>query len=68
MTSHYCFGPWATASLQRIKEGIDYLRGVPGKPVLGPGPGTCKRVSCSYNSAIYWCNDVSTECILNPLL
>lgn len=43
----------------RIKEGIRYLRGVNGKPSNGPGPGNCGRVSCSYNSAIWWCNDVS---------
>ncbi|KGO38353.1 hypothetical protein PEX1_068910 [Penicillium expansum] len=41
----------------RIKEGIRYLRGVNGKPSNGPGPGNCGRVSCSYNSAIWWCND-----------
>ncbi|KAL3456839.1 hypothetical protein BJX64DRAFT_293689 [Aspergillus heterothallicus] len=40
-----------------IKEGIKYLRKVRGKPKLGAGPNKCKRVSCSYNSAIFWCND-----------
>ena len=44
----------------RIGEGIDYLRGVAGRPGNGPGPGNCGRVSCSYNSAIWWCNDVNT--------
>lgn len=43
----------------RIQEGISHLRGVNGKPRNGPGPGNCGRVSCSYNSAIWWCNDVS---------
>lgn len=47
-----------SASAQRIRDGITYLKGVPGKPSNGPGPGTCGRVSCSYDSAIYWCNDV----------
>lgn len=35
-----------------------YLRGYPGMPELGPGPGACSRVSCSDKAAIYWCNDV----------
>ncbi|KAL3443774.1 hypothetical protein BJX65DRAFT_284770 [Aspergillus insuetus] len=40
-----------------IKEGIKYLRKVKGHPRLGAGPNKCDRVSCSYNAAIYWCND-----------
>jgi hypothetical protein len=42
-----------------INDGADYLRNLPGQPTNGPGPGNCGRVSCSYNSAIWWCNDVS---------
>ncbi|KAG9250323.1 uncharacterized protein F5Z01DRAFT_677884 [Emericellopsis atlantica] len=45
------------AETKAIRAGISYLRGVPGKPHLGAGPGNCSRVSCSYSSAIYWCND-----------
>ncbi|KAK4449043.1 hypothetical protein QBC34DRAFT_380525 [Podospora aff. communis PSN243] len=45
------------ASVAAIRDGVSYLRGVPGIPTNGPGPGACGRVSCSYNSAIYWCND-----------
>ena len=41
-----------------ITQGISYLRGVGGQPVQGPGPGSCGRVSCAYNGAIWWCNDV----------
>ncbi|KAA8649879.1 uncharacterized protein ATNIH1004_002558 [Aspergillus tanneri] len=41
----------------RIQEGITYLRGVSGRSTNGPGPGNCGRVSCSYNSAIWWRND-----------
>lgn len=40
-------------------KGVEYLNSVPGSPANGPGPGNCGRVSCSYESAIYWCNDVS---------
>ena len=46
------------AKIPYIKIGIEYLRGVPGKPASGPGPGNCGRVSCWGESAIYWCNDV----------
>ncbi len=52
-------GTWPLADKGRIIEGIAYLRGVPAAPRNGPGPGYCGRVSCSYNAAIYWCNDVS---------
>lgn len=48
------------ARVDKIQDGIKYLRGVTGKPSMGPGPGNCGRVSCSWNAAIYWCNDVST--------
>lgn len=48
---------WGSADPGRIQEGINYLRGIAGQPYLGPGPGVCSRPSCSYNSAIWWCND-----------
>ncbi|KAI1326794.1 hypothetical protein F5Y16DRAFT_410729 [Xylariaceae sp. FL0255] len=41
----------------RIEQGAKYLQGVKGMCGLGPGPGNCGRISCSYGSAIYWCND-----------
>lgn len=50
---------WRAAKGATIREGIGYLRGVNGKPSMGPGPGNCGRVSCSYDSGIFWCNDVS---------
>jgi hypothetical protein len=52
-------GYWALADEQVIETGIAYLRRVQGQPVLGPGPSKCGRVSCSYDSGIWWCNDVS---------
>jgi hypothetical protein len=51
-------GNFPQCSMTHIDEGISYLYGVQGSPTNGPGPGNCGRVSCSYNSAIYWCNDV----------
>ncbi|KAK3897422.1 hypothetical protein C8A05DRAFT_39028 [Staphylotrichum tortipilum] len=53
-------GNWPLANKGRIEEGIRYLRVVPAAPRNGPGPGACGRVSCSYNSAIWWCNDNTT--------
>ncbi|KAM4064864.1 hypothetical protein HRG_004783 [Hirsutella rhossiliensis] len=52
-----CGGRWQAASVRRIKEGIEHLRRVRGRPGSEPGPSRCGRVSCSYNSAIWWCND-----------
>ncbi|KAE8400809.1 hypothetical protein BDV37DRAFT_274181 [Aspergillus pseudonomiae] len=56
-TGYHCGDPFTPASSAAISRGIEYLQGVPGKPVNGPGPGNCGRVSCSYNAAIWWCND-----------
>jgi len=50
-------GAWDDADLAAILEGIRYLRKVNGQPTGSPGPGACGRVSCSYKSAIWWCND-----------
>ncbi|KAE9567778.1 hypothetical protein CGMCC3_g16073 [Colletotrichum fructicola] len=48
---------WELANTARIREGISHLDGIDGKPHRGAGPASCGRVSCSYNSAIWWCND-----------
>ncbi|KAJ0412967.1 hypothetical protein BJY00DRAFT_98693 [Aspergillus carlsbadensis] len=61
----FCFGRWGSASHRRIGEGIRYLRGVGGRPSLAAGPSRCSRVSCSYNSAIHWCNDDNKRKTLN---
>ncbi|GJN85895.1 hypothetical protein PLIIFM63780_009470 [Purpureocillium lilacinum] len=50
-------GNWPLTSKDRIQEGINYLRRLNGAPRNGPGPSNCGRVSCSYNAAIWWCND-----------
>ncbi|KAF4780808.1 hypothetical protein HER10_EVM0002767 [Colletotrichum scovillei] len=46
----------AMADQSIIVKGSKYLRGVKGKPYHPPGPNTCARVSCSWKSAIWWCN------------
>ncbi|KAK3295799.1 uncharacterized protein B0H64DRAFT_474703 [Chaetomium fimeti] len=56
--SLHCFvSPWGNGYVDSIQDGINYLNNVPGRPWHNPGPGNCARVSCSYRSAIYWCND-----------
>ncbi|KAL2827236.1 hypothetical protein BDW59DRAFT_160524 [Aspergillus cavernicola] len=57
-----CKTPKGNAHKDSIWQGIEYLRGVGEKPHL-PAK-TCERVSCSYNSAIIWCNDASTFRVL----
>lgn len=54
-TSLNNYGGWNFASANGIQNGINYLRGVQGKPTLGPKQ--CSRVSCSWDDAIWWCND-----------
>ena len=56
---YFCGGRWAYCHIDPIDVGIEYLRRLRSLPGLGPGPGRCSRVSCSYNAGIYWCNDVS---------
>ena len=60
-------GPWGWegGNRERVWEGYVYLNKVSGKPGQGPGPGSCGRVSCSYNAAIWWCNDNNREFHLN---
>lgn len=44
----------------RIKDGVDYLNKLkPEHPANMPGG--CGKVSCSWDSAIWWCNHVSFE-------
>ncbi|KAK3392476.1 hypothetical protein B0T20DRAFT_488219 [Sordaria brevicollis] len=44
-----------TAVTMEIYYGINYLRTVPGQPE--EHRNVCGRVSCSWKSAIYWCNE-----------
>ncbi|KAJ0161655.1 hypothetical protein CTA2_5845 [Colletotrichum tanaceti] len=45
------------ADARVIATGAKYLGGVKGQPRGDPGPNSCGRVSCSWNSAIWFCND-----------
>jgi hypothetical protein len=53
-----CDTRWPQCGYNPIADGIAYLNRVPGQPGQGPCPGSCGRVSCSWVSAIWWCNDV----------
>ncbi|KAK1830951.1 hypothetical protein QBC39DRAFT_408947 [Podospora conica] len=66
-TSTNCEGrrEWEKARTVRINDGIKYLKGLGGSAHLGAGPGRCSRVSCSYNAAIWWCNDNTGEKRIN---
>ncbi|OJI97986.1 hypothetical protein ASPVEDRAFT_79657 [Aspergillus versicolor CBS 583.65] len=56
---HVTCGDWGSVDVPEIEVGIQYLRGVKGEPHLDGH--TCERVSCSWNSGIYWCNDRNTH-------
>ncbi|KAK4200243.1 hypothetical protein QBC40DRAFT_226243 [Triangularia verruculosa] len=64
--NYNCFGRWQKCPWNHINAGQRYLRSLPADkpPKNGAGPGNCGRVSCSYNSAIWWCNDASLSWIL----
>jgi hypothetical protein len=57
-----CGGRWHYCPKTSVDTGISYLSGIRGQPSNMPGPGNCGRVSCGYEAAIYWCNDVSYNC------
>ncbi|KAI1246907.1 hypothetical protein MGN70_010792 [Eutypa lata] len=41
-----------------LQEGINYLKQhTQGPCTAGRGPGNCARISCSFNTAIWLCND-----------
>lgn len=54
------WGGKGRAGVLAIKEGIDYLQGIDGYCGLDDGPYKCARVSCSWDSAIWLCNDNDT--------
>ncbi|KAI0157474.1 hypothetical protein GGR57DRAFT_511048 [Xylariaceae sp. FL1272] len=54
-------GRGGPADDQRILQGISYLSKLKTTCKNGAGPGNCGRISCSWNSAIYWCNDKTTD-------
>ncbi|KAG5965496.1 hypothetical protein E4U57_004079 [Claviceps arundinis] len=56
---------WKKAYRWYIQDGLTYLSKLRAKPKMGPGPGNCSRVSCSYEAAIWWCNDNSEKLELN---
>ncbi|KAI0431106.1 cytochrome c oxidase biogenesis protein Cmc1 like-domain-containing protein [Xylaria sp. FL1042] len=41
----------------RIREGVNYLQRLGNRVMCANSPQSCGRVSCSYKSGIYWCND-----------
>ncbi|KAI1825645.1 hypothetical protein F4861DRAFT_187335 [Xylaria intraflava] len=59
---HYvtCGGPDASAG--RIQQGINYLSNLPDSVMcsMPPGPKNCGRISCSWKSGIWWCNEKPT--------
>ncbi|KAK0741605.1 hypothetical protein B0T21DRAFT_283269 [Apiosordaria backusii] len=61
--SYNCFGRWKPCGWADVYWGYTYLRRLPAepRPRNGPGPGNCGRVSCSWNAAIWWCNDNSED-------
>ncbi|KAG6146040.1 hypothetical protein E4U37_000545 [Claviceps purpurea] len=62
-----CDQPLPPCLTGTLNGGIDYLRKIrKGRhPRNGPGPRNCGRVSCSENTAIFWCNDTDQTKILD---
>lgn len=56
--AHFQCNVTIMADARVIADGARYLKGVKGQPRGDPGPNSCGRVSCSWKSAIWFCNDV----------
>ncbi|KAK0748476.1 hypothetical protein B0T21DRAFT_420413 [Apiosordaria backusii] len=53
-----CGDPWYQCSQAAIVSGAQYLQGVKSDPPkMGTGPSNCGRVSCSWASSIWMCNN-----------
>ncbi|KAK4455195.1 hypothetical protein QBC34DRAFT_490277 [Podospora aff. communis PSN243] len=53
---------WAAANdYWAVWDGVYYLQSITGDCRANPGPGACGRVSCSWDNAIYYCNDNHVE-------
>ncbi|KAK6226431.1 hypothetical protein QIS74_02478 [Colletotrichum tabaci] len=55
--AHFQCNVTIMADARVIADGAKYLKGVKGQPRGDPGPNSCGRVSCSWKSAIWFCND-----------
>lgn len=55
------FPEWEIARPERIAQGILYLKDLKGpRATCRVNAGKCVRLSCSYQSAIWLCSDVSS--------
>ncbi|KAH6617586.1 hypothetical protein F5144DRAFT_607077 [Chaetomium tenue] len=61
----FCGGPWPYAHMAAYWEGLRYLHSITGEVRVPPGPRMCSRVSCSYDAAVWVCNDRTDELHLN---
>lgn len=60
-TRPYICRDYPLARVDAAWDGIRYLRTLKGKPKGSAGPSSCGQISCSWSTAIWWCNDVSDE-------
>ncbi|KND88423.1 hypothetical protein TOPH_06944, partial [Tolypocladium ophioglossoides CBS 100239] len=48
---------WGQPTQRGYDDALTYLRSIGGHPHMTPGPSACSRVSCSYNTGVWMCND-----------
>ncbi|PWI69230.1 hypothetical protein PCL_00877 [Purpureocillium lilacinum] len=51
------YAPFGRMDARSYYEANNYLGRLKGSPTLDAGPRVCGRVSCSYDGAVYVCND-----------
>ncbi|KAE9967848.1 hypothetical protein EG328_007940 [Venturia inaequalis] len=59
-----CSSPYGNISNLFVKNGIKHLNSIKGEPKGKHGAGSCERVSCETDSAIWWCNDYDFDITL----
>ncbi|POR31428.1 Uncharacterized protein TPAR_08361 [Tolypocladium paradoxum] len=52
---------WGSVNKKGYDEAVPYLQKHDGTPHMLPGPRVCGRVSCSYNTAVWMCNDATDD-------
>ncbi|KAF2425299.1 hypothetical protein EJ08DRAFT_663631 [Tothia fuscella] len=55
---HFCNVPgWGSTKHLAVNETLQYLSERPGQLVMGGGHGVCKQISCSWDTAVWACNN-----------
>ncbi|KHN95726.1 uncharacterized protein MAM_06338 [Metarhizium album ARSEF 1941] len=55
----HCFGPSWPTSNWAVHINYEYVKQLRGRPKSPLGPAECRRVSCLWDTAVFWCNETT---------